>query len=173
MTDLRWWMTGFGLLIGLLFPFAVVLLGVPSDIAIRPALFAATVAAGLLVGEVNHLLAPTVVGVRLRTLAAGMLRVEATLVDAAFSDDWESCDASACLVPVDSADDGRGPGGRAADYRHAQCRRGRAAAPDGQEPGGPHRSCRRRPVHSQDLRSRPLGDGVAGGPRCVLPHPGP
>jgi diguanylate cyclase (GGDEF)-like protein len=105
MSDLRLWMMGFGLVIGVLFPFVVVLLGVPSDIALRPAFFAATLAAGLLVGVINHLLAQAVVGIRLRTLAAGMQQVERTLVDASYSGDWESCDPRSCMIPVDSADD--------------------------------------------------------------------
>jgi two-component system, cell cycle response regulator len=67
MVDLRLWMLGFGLLIGLAFPFVVVLLGVPRDIALRPGFFAATLIAGLVVAEVNHLLAWAVVGVRLRS----------------------------------------------------------------------------------------------------------
>jgi hypothetical protein len=58
-------MLGFGLLIGLLFPFVVVLLGVPRDIALGPSYSVATLIAGLAVAEVNHLLARTVVGVRL------------------------------------------------------------------------------------------------------------
>jgi two-component system cell cycle response regulator len=35
-------MLGFGLLIGLVFPFVVVLLGLPRDIALRPSFFVAT-----------------------------------------------------------------------------------------------------------------------------------
>ncbi len=47
LLDLRIWMMGFGLLIGLIFPFAVVPLGVAHDVALRPAFFAATILAGL------------------------------------------------------------------------------------------------------------------------------
>ncbi len=61
--------------------------------------------AGILVGAVNQLLAQAVVGVRLRALATGMQRVEHTLVDATYSGDWESCDPTSCMVPVDSTDD--------------------------------------------------------------------
>ena len=50
LLDLRIWMIGFGLLIGLIFPFAVIPLGVAHDVALRPAFFAATILAGLLVG---------------------------------------------------------------------------------------------------------------------------
>ena len=34
LVDLRLWMLGFGLLLGLVFPFIVVLLGVPRDVAL-------------------------------------------------------------------------------------------------------------------------------------------
>jgi diguanylate cyclase (GGDEF)-like protein len=105
MSDLRLWMIGFGLVIGLAFPFIVVLLGVPRDIALRPAFFAATLVAGLLVGVVNQLLAQAVVGVRLRALAGGMQQVERTLVDAAYNGNWEECDPLSCMVPVDSTDE--------------------------------------------------------------------
>jgi two-component system cell cycle response regulator len=105
MVDLRLWMLGFGLLIGLAFPFVVVLLGVPREIALRPKFFAATLLAGVVVAEVNHLLARAVVGVRLRSLVDGMQRVEVSLVDASLSGDWAGCDPEACMVPVDSTDE--------------------------------------------------------------------
>lgn len=102
LLDLRIWMMGFGLLIGVVFPFAVVPLGVPHDVAIRPAFFVATILAGLLVGAINTALVQAVVGVRLRTLAASMRRVEAAMREAAQTGDWSSCDPAACRVPVDS-----------------------------------------------------------------------
>jgi len=105
MVDLRLWMLGFGMLIGLSFPFVMTVLGVPHDIALRPTFFAATLIAGLIVAEANHLLARTVVGVRLRSLAGGMQRVEGLLVDASFRGDWAGCDPNACMVPVDSTDE--------------------------------------------------------------------
>ncbi len=105
LLDLRIWMMGFGLLIGIIFPFAVVPLGVPHDVAIRPAFFAATILAGLLVGAVNTALVQRVVGVRLRALAAGMRRVEVSLREATETGDWSSCDPESCRVPVDSTDE--------------------------------------------------------------------
>jgi len=89
----------------LAFPFVVVLLGVPRDIALRPSFFAATLIAGFVVAEVNHLLAHTVVGVRPRSLASGMQRVEESLLEASASGDWAGCDPNACMVPVDSTDE--------------------------------------------------------------------
>lgn len=105
MLDLRLWMIAFGLVIGLAFPFVMLLLGVPSDIALTPAFFAATLVAGLIVAEANHALAQGVVGVRLRVLARGMQRVEGSLVDAAHTGDWSACAPESCVVPVDSADE--------------------------------------------------------------------
>lgn len=105
LLDLRIWMMGFGLLIGVAFPFAVVPLGVPWDVAIRPVFFLATILAGLLVGAINTALVQLVVGVRLQTLAAGMRRVELAMREAAATGDWSSCDPASCRVPVDSTDE--------------------------------------------------------------------
>lgn len=105
LLDLRIWMMGFGLLIGVVFPFAVVPLGVPHDVAIRPAFFAATILAGLLVGAVNTALVQVIVGVRLRALALGMRRVEVSMREATETGDWSSCDPASCRVPVDSTDE--------------------------------------------------------------------
>ena len=98
-------MLGFGLLIGLAFPYVVVLLGVPKSIALRPGFFAATLIAGLMVAQVNHLLTRTVVGVRLRSLVFGMQRVEGSLAEASVSGEWAKCDPESCSVPVDSKDE--------------------------------------------------------------------
>lgn len=105
LLDLRIWMMGFGLLIGLIFPFAVVPLGVAHDVALRPAFFAATILAGLLVGAINTALVQMVVGVRLRALAVSMRRVEVSLREATETGDWSSCDPESCHVPVDSTDE--------------------------------------------------------------------
>ena len=105
LLDLRIWMMGFGLLIGVVFPFAVVPLGVPHDVAIRPAFFAATILAGLLVGAINTALVQMVVGIRLRALAASMRRVEVAIREATELGDWSSCDPGSCRIPVDSADE--------------------------------------------------------------------
>jgi diguanylate cyclase (GGDEF)-like protein len=105
LLDLRIWMIGFGLIIGVVFPFAVIPLGVPSDVAIRPLFFAATIIAGLLVGLVNTALVQMVVGVRLRALASSMQRVEGALQEASYTGDWSTCDPESCRIPVDSTDE--------------------------------------------------------------------
>ncbi len=105
MRDLRVWMALFGILIGVVFPFVVMPLGVPAEVAMRPAFFGATLLAGLAVAQVNFWLAQGVVGTRLRALTAAMQRVESSLVKATYSGDWSQCDPSACMVAVESDDE--------------------------------------------------------------------
>ncbi|MHB1534947.1 MAG: hypothetical protein ACYC1D_10135 [Acidimicrobiales bacterium] len=53
--DLAVWMVGFGLGVGVVFPFAVIVIGVPARTSLRPAFFVATLTAGLMVGAANFL----------------------------------------------------------------------------------------------------------------------
>ena len=52
-TDLAIWMIGFGLMIGVVFPFFVTIMGVPSSLVLTWWFFAACIAAGVVVGGVN------------------------------------------------------------------------------------------------------------------------
>ncbi len=103
--DLAIWMTGFGLLIGLVFPPFCLLLGLPADRVLTPLFYASTLTAGLVVGAVNFGLARLVVGRRLRLLADRMGTVEERLGRAVYTQDWSACDPEACALPVDSADE--------------------------------------------------------------------
>jgi hypothetical protein len=47
-TDLAIWMTGLGLIMGLVFPFFVVMMGVPTEYVLTPLFFAATMTAASL-----------------------------------------------------------------------------------------------------------------------------
>lgn len=104
-TDLAIWMMGFGLLMGVVFPFFVIVFGVPSDLVLTPMFFGATIAAGLLVGAINQLLSRAVVESKLRFLRSRMARVEQTLRDALYSDSAAECTPESCAVPVDSDDE--------------------------------------------------------------------
>lgn len=103
--DLAIWMSGFGLLIGVLFPFGAIVLGVRSTVSLRPAFFLGAVAAGLLVGAFNFFLAHSIVGVRVRRLAERMSRVGAALSEAEVTGDWSRCSAQSCQLEVDSEDE--------------------------------------------------------------------
>ena len=62
-------MAVFGLAIGVIFPFFVLMLGVTREKALTPAFFSACLAAGIVAGGINFWLAKAVVGGRLRLLA--------------------------------------------------------------------------------------------------------
>ena len=104
-TDLAVWMMGFGLLMGLAFPFFVMLFGVPSENVLTPIFFGATVAAGLCVGAISQLISRAVVGSKLRLLRSRMNRVETTLREAIRSGTSAECNPETCSVPVDSDDE--------------------------------------------------------------------
>lgn len=104
-TDLAVWMAGLGVLIGVVFPFVVIPLGVPGAVSLRPGFFAATLSAGLLVGTVNFLLARAVVGGRLRALSGRMRFVSEAIEVATYTGDWSGCDPDDCSLAIDSADE--------------------------------------------------------------------
>jgi two-component system, cell cycle response regulator len=104
-TDLLVWMAGFGLVIGVTFPFAIAALGVPAEHVLRPRFFAATVTAGLFVGGMNLVLARSVVGRRLRQLAERMRYVSGVLEEATYTGDRSRCSPEECQLTIDSADE--------------------------------------------------------------------
>jgi len=104
-TNLATSMVGFGILIGLAFPFAILAVGLPAASVLSAPFFAFTVVAGVLVGGVNIVLASVLVRPRLRLLAARMAQVEAGITDATYSGDWTKCDPEHCALPVESEDE--------------------------------------------------------------------
>jgi hypothetical protein len=103
--DLAVWMAAFGLAVGLVFPAFSVSLGVPPAVAFRPLFQLGCLGAGLLVGLCNFALARSVVGTRLRRLAAGMSAVRVSLATAMDSGEVADCGPLGCKLPVDSADE--------------------------------------------------------------------
>ncbi|MCE7884028.1 MAG: diguanylate cyclase [Actinobacteria bacterium ATB1] len=103
--DLALLMAGFGLLIGVVFPFFVLVFGVPASKALSFAFFAACILAGLVVGAVNFGLARLVLGRRARTLRDQMLHVAEAINVATYTGDWAQCNAQECELPVDSDDE--------------------------------------------------------------------
>ncbi len=103
-TDLAIWMTGLGLLMGIVFPFFVMAFGVPSNYVLSAKFFSATIGAGLVVGATNQFLSRAVVGSRLRFMRSKMSEVEATLRNAP-TDDEATCTPEKCMITVDSDDE--------------------------------------------------------------------
>jgi diguanylate cyclase (GGDEF)-like protein len=103
--DLAIWLIGFGLCVGLGFPFFALALGVPRADALTPVFFAVCLLAGALVGVVNYSISRRVVGARLRLLAARMTYVERSLGEVTVSGDLSACAPENCSIPVDSEDE--------------------------------------------------------------------
>jgi diguanylate cyclase (GGDEF)-like protein len=97
-------MMGFGVLVGTLFPFFMLLLGVPASLAMRGWFFCVCILAGLCVGAVNILLAKRVVGNRIVTLSRHMTTIEGHLKDLAGKNEVFDCSPLKCHIPVDSED---------------------------------------------------------------------
>ena len=104
-TDLGIWMVVFGLMIGIVFPWFVTILGVPSSIAFKPGFFAASLGAGALAGVLNFLLARFIVATRIKLLSSGMRQVEEHLQDLNNQGNLDNCTYESCSLPVDSEDE--------------------------------------------------------------------
>lgn len=102
--DLAIWMTGFGVVMGLAFPYFSVALGVPAPNVLTPKYFGATLAAGITVGWVNYSLAKGVVGSRLELMRARMLAIESAVRQASHEEVDLSAEMTALAVAVDSND---------------------------------------------------------------------
>lgn len=103
-SDLAIWMMGFGMLVGIIFPFFMLVLGIPSSIALSWWFFLVCMIAGLCVGAVNIQLAKRVVGSRIKDLSDHMMEIEGHLKDLAGKNDSFDCTPMKCHIPVDSQD---------------------------------------------------------------------
>ena len=114
-TDLAIWMAGLGLLMGVVFPFFVIALGVPTTFVLTAPFFAATISAGLVVGVTNHFLSHLVVRSRLQYMRSKMAKAEGTLRESTYADDANACTPENCSIVVDSEDE---LGAAAASFNH-------------------------------------------------------
>ncbi len=103
--DLAIWMIGFGIIVGMAFPFFVQIFGVSKDIAYSHWFFAACIAAGILVGTVNIILSRMVIARKLRLLISRMNMVMDNLMKVAKGGDLDECTPERCHIPVDSSDE--------------------------------------------------------------------
>ncbi|RLE02500.1 MAG: GGDEF domain-containing protein, partial [Bacteroidetes bacterium] len=103
-TDLAIFMIVFGLVIGFVFPWFVILLGVPREIAIKPGFYVSCLSAGALAGIINYFLALYVVGSRIQILADGMATVETKLRELTLAGKTELCNYEDCSIIIDSED---------------------------------------------------------------------
>ena len=103
--DLAIWMIGFGIVVGIIFPFFARAFGVQSEIAYSPWFFAACIGAGILVGSVNIILSRVVIARKLRLLISRMQMVRDNLMKVVRGGDLDECTPEKCHIPVDSSDE--------------------------------------------------------------------
>ncbi|MDA8263677.1 MAG: diguanylate cyclase [Actinomycetota bacterium] len=103
--DLAIWMGGFGILVGVVFPYMAVLVGTPAQRALSLEFFCTSMTAGVVVGVVNFGLARYVVGARISDLSMRMRYVGQALLNASKTGDWSNCSADTCQIAVTSEDE--------------------------------------------------------------------
>ena len=97
-------MMGFGILVGIVFPFFMLFLGMDPTMAMSWWFFTVCMLAGLFVGAVNILLAQRIVGGRLNLLAKHMKDIENHLKAITGKAESMDCTPENCHIPVDSKD---------------------------------------------------------------------
>jgi two-component system, cell cycle response regulator len=103
--DLAIWMIGFGIIIGIVFPFFTRLFGVEPEIAYSPGFFSACIGAGIIVGAVNIILSRTVIAKKFRLLISRMHMVQDNLMKITRGGNLDECTPEKCHIPIDSTDE--------------------------------------------------------------------
>jgi diguanylate cyclase (GGDEF)-like protein len=103
--DLAIFMVALGVLIGLIFPFFSLLLGVSKEIAIRPTYFFACIIAGILLGLMNITIARVIIGGPMKQLSHKMRHVQTILVDKKNGISEQICTPENCFIYVESKDE--------------------------------------------------------------------
>lgn len=103
--DLAIWMVVFGLAADILFPFFLLLTGIPFELVMRPWFFVIYITAGLLIGAGNIWLVKIVVGRRLSLLAGKMNFVKTNILEIAKHGSMEHCTPEKCFIEEDSNDE--------------------------------------------------------------------
>jgi diguanylate cyclase (GGDEF)-like protein len=98
-------MIGFGLVIGIVFPFFMLLLGVPRTIAFSSLFLASCAIAGVLVGFVNIVLTGVTVKSKLTVLTGKMQEVKGSIITISENGKIGDCDPEHCSVPIETNDE--------------------------------------------------------------------
>ncbi len=102
--DLAIFMMSFGFLVGLLFPFFLLVVGIPKEAIFTPFFFIPCILAGVFVGTINVSITHFVVGRRLRRLADRMKFVDLKISAGLTSTELSDCSETECMIPIDSDD---------------------------------------------------------------------
>ena len=103
--DLAIRMIGFGLLIGIVFPFFMILLGVPKSVAFSGLFLASCIIAGVLVGFVNILISRITVRKKLTVLTGKMREVKDSIITISENGRIGDCNPEHCSIPIETEDE--------------------------------------------------------------------
>ncbi len=103
--DLAFWMIGFGMIIGLIFPiFVISVTQAPEGDIIKPSFFILCILAGIVVGLFNIMLAKTVVENKMKQLSRHMKHVENRIMEKVDNISGDDCMEDSCYIEVESDD---------------------------------------------------------------------
>jgi len=98
-------MIGFGLFIGIVFPYFMILLGVPKSVAFSGLFLASCIIAGVLVGFVNILISRITVRNKLTVLTGKMREVKDSIITISENGRIGDCNPEHCSIPVETDDE--------------------------------------------------------------------
>jgi two-component system cell cycle response regulator len=104
-TDLAIFMIGFGLVVGIVFPFFMVMMKIPTSYIFTFGFVISCIVAGVFVGAMNILIAKSVVGTKVRLLSEKMHFIGEKIRSAKTLADLQECDSAECRIVVDSEDE--------------------------------------------------------------------
>lgn len=113
--DLAIYMVGFGILVGLIFPYFVMLFNVPKHIARSPIFLGSCILAGILVGLVNIFFVRIAILSRIKIMSAKMISIEQNLRNTILTSSHNIFDIDSSKITIDSEDE---IGRNAATYNH-------------------------------------------------------
>jgi two-component system cell cycle response regulator len=102
--DLAIFMIGFGLFIGVVFPFFMLVLGIPKTYVNTIIFKASCIIAGVIVGAINILLVRVIVGSRIAKISEKMRFIGDKINQAKTIADLSECDDEDCRLPIDTQD---------------------------------------------------------------------
>ncbi len=103
--DLAIFMIGFGIVIGLIFPFFVLVTGAPQSTILTPFFFGMSIFAGILVGLFNVFLSRKIVGKKIKELSTHMSKVQARISNQKTMGESDYCLDEDCMISIDSEDE--------------------------------------------------------------------
>ncbi len=103
--DLGLFMMFFGLIIGIIFPFFMLLFGVPASYVMTFGFFSSCIGAGIVVGAVNLILSRVIVAKRLKILSHKMTFITGHLGSKMTNEEIDMCTKDTCKIIVDSEDE--------------------------------------------------------------------